>query len=61
MADLTHELLHKIVTWNDAGPYLRPELVPNLADYLTNFLRSPQGEAFLLALGYVKEGVGAKK
>ncbi len=61
MAEPTHELLHKIVTWNAAGPYLRPELVPNLADYLTNFLRSPQGEPFLRALGYVKEGAEVKR
>jgi hypothetical protein len=56
MADPTQELLHRIVTWNAAGPYLRPELVPNLAEYLTNFLRSPNGEQFLRLLGYVKGG-----
>ena len=61
MAEPIHELLHKIVIWNAAGPYLRSELVPNLADYLTNYLRSPQGEQFLRMLGYVREGAEVKK
>ena len=49
-------LYHKITIWCASGhpPYLSTEMTRNLSDYLTNFLKSSEGERLLRTLGYVR-------
>lgn len=49
-------LYHKITIWCASGhpPYLSLEMTRNLSDYLTNFLKSGEGEKLLRTLGYVR-------
>ncbi len=49
-------LYHKITIWCASGhpPYLSTEMVRTLSDYLTNFLKSSEGEKLLRTLGYVR-------
>ena len=49
-------LYHKITIWCASGhpPYLSTEMTRTLSDYLTNFLKSSEGERLLRTLGYVR-------
>ena len=49
-------LYHKITIWCASGhpPYLSTEMARTLSDYLTNFLKSSEGERLLRTLGYVR-------
>ena len=55
-------LYHKITIWCASGhpPYLSPEMTRTLSDYLTNFLKSAEGEKLLRTLGYVRTATAAQ-
>lgn len=50
------DLHHMLTIWNaSSNPLaLSGMQVRNLAEYLTNFLRSADGERFLATLGYIR-------
>jgi hypothetical protein len=56
-------LHHMIVVWNAFAtpPVIPPQLLRNLGDYLTNFLKSGDGEQFLRTLGYERAGAPAPR
>ena len=63
MAAETKTLHHMITVWNAfATPtVIPPHMIRTLGDYLENFLKSSDGEAFLRTLGYVRaDAVGRK-
>ncbi len=56
MADDIKTLHHMIVVWNAFAtpPVIPPQLLRSLGDYLTNFLKSSDGQRYLRSLGYVR-------
>jgi len=56
MSDDIKTLHHMIVVWNAFAtpPVIPPQLLRSLGDYLTNFLKSSDGEQYLRSLGYVR-------
>lgn len=60
MADDVKDLQHMLTIWNaSSNPLALSSMqVRNLADYLANFLRSADGERFLVTLGYARPPQG---
>jgi len=56
-------LHHMITVWNAFAtpPVIPPQMLRNLGDYLTNFLKSSDGERLLRTLGYERAGAQAKQ
>ena len=59
MPDDVKTLHHMIIAWNAFAtpPVISPTMLRNLGDYLTNFLKSGDGEKYLRTLGYVRADV----
>ena len=63
MPDDVKTLHHMIIAWNAFAtpPVIPPSMLRNLGDYLTNFLKSGEGEKYLRTLGYVRaDGPGPR-
>lgn len=58
MPDDVKTLHHMIIVWNAFAtpPVIPPTMLRNLGDYLTNFLKSADGEHYLRTLGYERAG-----
>lgn len=58
MPDDVKTLYHMITAWNAFAtpPVIPPSMLRNLGDYLTNFLKSRDGEKYLRTLGYERAG-----
>jgi len=56
MPDDVKTLHHMIIVWNAFAtpPVIPPSMLRNLGDYLTNFLKSGDGEQLLRTMGYVR-------
>ena len=56
MPDDIKTLHHMIIVWNAFAtpPVIPATMLRNLGDYLTNFLKSGDGEQYLRTLGYVR-------
>jgi len=56
MPDDVKTLHHMIIVWNAFAtpPVIPPTMLRNLGDYLTNFLKSGDGEQLLRTMGYVR-------
>jgi hypothetical protein len=52
-----------IIAWNAFAtpPVIPPSMLRNLGDYLTNFLKSGDGEKYLRTLGYVRADVASAR
>ncbi|MBP1777969.1 MAG: hypothetical protein H6Q86_3980 [candidate division NC10 bacterium] len=63
MPDDVKTLHHMIIVWNAfATPaVIPPSMLRNLGDYLTNFLKSGDGEKYLRTLGYVRADVASAR
>jgi hypothetical protein len=63
MLDDVKTLHHMIIAWNAFAtpPVIPPSMLRNLGDYLTNFLKSGDGEKFLRTLGYVRADVASAR
>jgi hypothetical protein len=63
MPDDVKTLHHMIITWNAFAtpPVIPPQMLRNLGDYLTNFLKSSDGEKLLRTLGYVRAEVSSPR
>ncbi len=63
MPDDVKTLHHMIVTWNAFAtpPVIPPQMLRNLADYLTNFLKSAEGEKLLKTLGYERADAPSRR
>ena len=63
MTDETKTLRHMITVWNAFGTptVIPPHMLRTLSDYLENFLKSRDGEAYLQSLGYVRAEAAARK
>jgi hypothetical protein len=63
MTEDVKTLHHMITVWNAfATPsVIPPQMLRMLGDYLTNFLKSGDGERLLRTLGYERAGARAKQ
>jgi len=63
MPDDVKTLHHMIIAWNAFAtpPVIPPTMLRNLGDYLTNFLKSGDGEKLLRTLGYVRAEVASAR
>jgi hypothetical protein len=63
MTDDVKTLHHMIITWNAFAtpPVIPPQMLRSLGDYLTNFLKSGDGEKYLRTLGYARSEVRGPK